>query len=63
MDELSSLTGFIEALQATPNIVNSFTLCRLQESCAVGAAALGAKDINQTITLDYDKMIIKFYPI
>ncbi|KXJ23508.1 N-acetyl-D-glucosamine kinase [Exaiptasia diaphana] len=52
-------SGFIETLQGndqTP-VIKSFTLYRLKESCAVGAAVLGAKVINHKIDINYNQTI------
>lgn len=58
--QLFFLSGFIEELQGnnqTPNAIKSFTLYRLKESCAIGAAVLGAKVINHKIDINYNQTI------
>lgn len=59
---MSIFSGFIQALdEAKPKIIKSVTLSSLTETCAVGAAALGAKNTSHPLTIDYDKMVDKFF--
>ena len=52
--------GFIEGL-GSKSRVQSFTLARLKESCAVGAAVLGAKHAGRSLVVDYSTTVEKFF--
>ena len=57
--------GFLAGLRCsqgnTAVQVERFTLVKLRESSAVGAAALGAKTADHPLPIDYDSMVDEFF--
>lgn len=55
------LTGISCSLSNTAVQVKRFSLVKLRESSAIGAAALGAKTADYTLPIDYDSMVEEFF--
>ena len=57
--------GFLAGLRCSQSNtavqVKRFTLVKLRESSAVGAAALGAKTADHPLPIDYDSMVDEFF--
>jgi len=58
-------TGFLQGIKCSPGNaavqVKRFSLVKLHESSAVGAAALGAKTADHPLPIDYDSMVDEFF--
>ena len=59
------LVGFVKGMQCSPDDtavqVKRFSLVKLRESSAVGAAALGAKTADHPLPIDYYSMVDEFF--
>jgi len=57
--------GFLQGIKCSPGNaavqVKRFSLVKLHESSAVGAAALGAKTADHPLPIDYDSMVDEFF--
>nr|XP_058961592.1 N-acetyl-D-glucosamine kinase-like [Pocillopora verrucosa] len=57
--------GFLTGISCSPSNtavqVKRFSLVKLRESSAIGAAALGAKTAGYTLPIDYDSMVEEFF--
>lgn len=57
--------GFLTGIRCSPSNtavqVKRFSLAKLRESSAVGAAALGAKTAGHPLPVDYDSMVEEFF--